>query len=357
MHRRLFVALAVAVAVASAFTESDVVLRKLTIEQSPPAEPHTFEVRAVRASLSDGALNIDAIDFIFTTNWVPRMVLRYFDKDSDTISAFFGRWALWKVFEYQENTTAGSPGFEPGVDTYVSGYHLWLRGYDTMTYSKTIVGTTTIHKLCTDLWPWANDTLAHPNVTLCIHTSDAVTTTNGTNSSPNKLKFSFYVANYPYVATNGLSRLAIKGSFDSLVAIREMNSSDADYDSTSEDGIALDANTDLKHRVLTSWARTVDVTGNDCNATGSVVRSVIFTGQDPHDTDLFPFGQDTDDLVSSYTYRIVYHSFITNCQPSSILWDPDFGLSEQSADSPASALLPAVSMTVLLLSALAAVFL
>jgi len=351
---RVVIALTVLVACLSmvfAFTEPDVVARDLTIVQSPPTSPHAFEVLAVRASLAGGAVDIDAVDFLFTTNWVPRMVLRYFQKDTDLASLFFGRWALWKIIEYQENTSSSFPGYEPGVDTYVSGYHLWLRGYSTMTYGKTVIGSVTVHKLCTWLQPFPNDTQAHPEVQLCIHTADSDITVNNTDASPNKLKFSLYIANYPYQASN--SRLAVKSSFDSLAAIRQMNSSDATYNSTAEDGIVLDSTTTSQHRALTSWTRTVSDTGTNCSGTGSVVRSVVYTGQDPHDVDLFPFSLDTDGLVTSYTFRIVYHSFITDCQPASVLWDPDFGISDEpTTQSAGVSLLPAVSMLVLLLAAL-----
>jgi hypothetical protein len=86
------------------------------------ATDNRLDIIAVRTDLKKSQ-KADAIEFVFGTNWLPRFVLRYFHRDSDSADVLAGRWALWKIVEYVDNTTEA--GFDPTVDTIVSESRLW----------------------------------------------------------------------------------------------------------------------------------------------------------------------------------------------------------------------------------------
>jgi len=322
------------------------VTRTIKVLERPPDFPHSFDVLGVRSS----AGTVDAVNFFWTTNWIPRHVIEFYEKSSDTVYAFFGRWCLWKIIEWEPSSNSSVEGYVPGESTYVSGYTLWLRGWTEMTLSKETIDGATVFSLCTSLSPFFNDSAPHPDVTICLHAANQAVTVNNTLLGGDKIKWSLYIADYPYESDS--SYLAIKSSFDSARTVRDLNSTMASYDPEEESGVALDSDGNGNHAVA-SWATWVSVTGEGCDENATVIRSAVYEGQQTGDVDNYPSSLDPDDLSTSFHYRVVYHSFMTNCyNPGSIYWDPEVGVAqdESSASSVSSIFLLSLALVVLLLS-------
>jgi len=295
----------------------------MEIVKSPPEFPNSFEIRSGKENVRKE--RADLIDFLFSTAWVPRFVVRYFRKTSDTKEALTTRWSLWKLVEYQENTTAGQPGFEPGIDTIVSTQHLYLHLWDEITITtNTNSEGATIHKVCSQI------TNSPPEVRLCVFFVDRKTISNSTageSQDPNFVKWFFSVKNYPYVGLN--SRLAIKVGFDTKFLVKDLSGDDTPVNSTTTNGLALGGATsdnDPHVRSLISWVTNVDVTGNSCSSNANVSRSVVYDAQVTADMDVLPTN-DPDTLDATFHLRVCYFSFLTDCfNPTEIKWDPDMGV-------------------------------
>jgi hypothetical protein len=63
-------------------------------------------------------LILNSKSFFFTTNWVPRFVLRFFHSNDDNVDLFAARWLLLKVFEFSNNDEVA--GFDPASDAIVT---------------------------------------------------------------------------------------------------------------------------------------------------------------------------------------------------------------------------------------------
>jgi len=298
---------------------------------------NTFEVRGVRKEL--GSRNLDAIDFLFSSKVVPRFVLRYFNSDEDSKEFFLHRWSLWKVFEYEESGDA--EGFDPAYDNITSSHSLFNKKFDAMSYHTEEIEGGTLHYVCTD---FTNQTTPFPNVRLCAHVTEQETVANASRVSPNSLKWSITISNYPYTVANG--RLGLKVSFDSKSIVRDLSETDAALEN-EEGEAALDLNSDDGNgspRGIASWVTTVDVSGTGCAATSDVVRTVVYDNQVGRDTDNFPNLPETS---AELKLRVSYFSFPTNCvQPDSITWDPELGVSLDDSSS-ASSLSAIFSLVVL----------
>jgi hypothetical protein len=310
----------------------DEIVRLLKVLKSPLNNfDHVFEVIAGQKNTDTG--DVDAIKFTWTTNWVPRHVIRHYMRDENSIELFVARWLLWKIVEYQETDNAA--GFDPRTDTKVSQYLLWLRNWTPLTYAKRTVEGSEYHSLCTSL----NATQPRPDVTICVSIADRRIRVNRTD--PNAVKWSIAISNYPYRGND--TRLALKVNFDSKDIVKDLSESDGgtgatEIDSSNEAALEV-AKEDSGARGIASWQTGITVTGNNCSPTGSITRSVIFEGDVQRDLDTFPVG-DTDGLSFSTTHRVVYFSFITDCQPESIDWDPEFGVAVDQ--NGVSGLLPSV---------------
>jgi len=288
--------------------------RVFDIIDSPPKTPHTFLVLAAKDNTITGVK--DAIEFLFSTLWVPRFSIRYFRKSSDSASLFDFRWALWKLIEYRE--LGGGEGFQPDDDTIVSQYRLWLNGnWSEMVYQQYPSGTATVHSLCTTI-------SGAPTITLCALLTTESNTFKGLELGANSLKFSLNISNYPYLASD--TKLAIKTAFDSLSIIKDFPTNDStDGTSGSESALQM-TSTENSQTGVASWVTSVDITGINCSSTAPVVRSIVYEGQSSSDNDAFPENQDPDSLNVNHTVRISYFSIVSNCQPQSIFWDPTFGV-------------------------------
>jgi hypothetical protein len=289
--------------------------------------------------------SVDAVDFLFSSAIVPRFVLRYFSADSDSLEKVLVRWSLWKVFEYEE--TDGTPGFDPSTENIVSHYRLFNRQFTTMSYHKETVDDVTVHYVCTSLDPVDKST-PYPNVDLCAHVAEKETTANRTRISPNSLKWSVNIANYPY--TSNTSRLGVKVSFDSKDVVKDLADSDASLeDDQNEGAVDLTSSADASApKGIASWTTSVSVTGQGCAASSTVVRSVVLEAQVTKDIDNFPA---TDpDAVKDFKLRVSYFSFPTDCpNPDSIIWDPELGVALED-DTESSGVALSVSSVLLLLA-------
>jgi len=300
----------------------DVVTRTVNIVRGPPSNPNTFEVLATRNDKTTHTK--DALDFRFSTVGIPRFVLRYFMKDSDSKESLLHRWAVWKVFEYDE--TDGVPGFDPATENITSSYSLFLRRFTQMNYNKyTDSDGAVIHSVCTDLNPIDQST-PFPDVTFCAHAAEKEGTANRTHINPNSLKWSISISNYPYQSASG--RLGLKVSFDSRNIVKDLSATDAsDENDESQAALDMSSDDDNSHRFrgIAAWVTTVDVTGTGCAATSTVVRSVVLDQQISTDDENPPTDPDIDATIK---IRVSYFSFPTNCvQPASIVWDPELGVS------------------------------
>jgi len=230
------------------------------------------------------------------------------------------RWTLWKLVEYDD--VSGTEGFEPGNDTLVSQHRLWTSPWQAFTYDviENSDGSK-VHYLC------GQDAIGTPDVTLCgILTTKQVTVNSTTVVVPNAMKWSLQVANYPWVGTG--TRLALKVGFDTADSVAtlsgNLNNDDGSHESFS---VSVDPDTSKSREIVASWVNEVDISGTGCPATAPVLRSEVFNGELTADVDVtYPSSGDTDNLEVNRAVQIVYFSVITDCQPSVISWDPEFGI-------------------------------
>jgi len=311
------------------------VIRLLRVLRSPQnGYDHVFDV--VAAQKDTDSSDADGIRFIFNTNWIPRHTLHHYTRDENSVELFAARWLLWKIVEYNE--TDGTPGFDPAVDTKMSQYQLWSKTWTRLSVSIQTVDGAQYFSLCTSL---TNDTQPRPDVTLCVSISDRRLTTK--RADPSAIKWSIDISNYPYTAND--TRLALKIAFDSNDVVQDIGQSPqgtgATEIDTSTEGAIVVAEEPSGNRGIASYSKSIDYTG--CSSTaGSIVRSVIYDADVTTDLDTLPSPSgDTDGLTISRAKRVAYFSFITDCQPQSINWDPEFGV-EVQFQSGVSAVLPSI---------------
>jgi len=306
---------------------SNGVTRSITFQTTNPDE---FDVRLLKIN----GTNVDAILIKIATNWIPRFVFRYFEKDSDSADLFGARWALWKIIEYSESGNA--QGFQPGNDTIVSSLHLWGTSWNRMGYtSNTQADGSTIYNVCSNL----TDPMAI--VTVCVHLTTKPTNSSGHHFDPNSIKWSFDISDYLFQGTDTL--LALKVSFDTVDAVKELNDTDPDdageTGNVNTDGLVL-ASDGTGYEAYADWVTTVSVTGTGCDATANVIKSAVIAGQWSGDIDPIPADPDTDGISVNRTVRVSYFSFLTTptgCVPTDILWDPTMGVSTPSSSQTSSA--------------------
>jgi len=331
------------------WSEKGGVITTLNVVKKPPLFQHTFEVRATEKVIgkAEGSLT----DFVFSTLFLPRFVLRFFAKEANMAADLFAaRWGIRKIIEYQKGPNATGNAFEPGVDTIVSSVPLYgPLSWSNMLYTPPngISGEPQVHSICTDS---GNS----PTVTLCLYISDMTTTANKTTLDPHSIKWSIDISGYSYTQTD--SFLALKAGFDSISAIKDFANSSSSAGSVGNDEDALSLNQDDSTiSTVAAWIKTVDITGSGCSATASVERSVVWNAQQAGDIDIkFPAESQIGDIDSwSITTRIVYFSFIPSpfCQPSDIFWDPEFGVTSMSVN-----MLPSISLVMCLMFLLKMLF-
>jgi hypothetical protein len=312
---------------------------------------HTLVITAIKVDNGDGKApkTVDAIRFLFSTNWLPRHTIQFFHKDSDSSDALAVRWHLWKIVEYVDNSTAA--GFDPDSDSVVSDFKFFKASWTKLQSSK-LTGDdgTDIHQICTSVV--GNS----PSVTLCLFLAAGSTNFHGIAHDPNAVKWSLTIANYPYVKTD--SRLALKFSFASRMKIKDFDSQD-DKDfgkGNDEDAVVAGDDGNGSNKGLASYVKSINVTGTNCAATGSVKRTIIREGEWSLDIDADlpdePSTEDDTKISFDKIRRVGYFSFITDCQPTSIEWDPQFGVGQTDDGSSAGiAILPSLLLAVIALFA------
>jgi len=299
------------------------IVRRLAVIKAPPAYPRTVEIRAAQKDLNSD--DVYVVDSLFSSAWLPRFVLRYFHKSNDSTEGSMARWAIWKLIEYNE-TSATDNGFQPSEDHIVS-QHFFGRNWDPLVITRPSGDGPQVYSACSSYDPLVPG--IYPNVTLCVHTCDRDARVNvdgmPTRLNPNALKWSLLISNYPYQSSS--SRLALKVSFDSKHVERNLGSDEVpDADEGKHEGLELDIVGSV--RTLAGWRRDVTLTGIGCPVNGTIVKSLVFQGQQTGDSD--DIGTDQDQVNWGRTVRIMYYSIIPSdssmCQPESIFWDPDFGV-------------------------------
>lgn len=322
------------------------VYRSITFQTTNPDE---FDIRLVRANAS----TIDALLIKIATNWIPRFVLRYFEKDSNTADLFGARWALWKIVEYSEGGSA--LGFQPDNDTIVSSLHLWGTTWNKMYYtSNPQTDGSTIYNVCSNL------TDPSATVTVCVHLTTKPTNSSGHHFDPNSIKWSLDIANYNFQSTNTL--LALKVSFDTVDAVKDLNgttSEDAGETGTQgSQGLQLASDVTGTFTAFADWVTTVTVTGTGCDATATVVKSLVKDAQWTGDIDPIPIDPDTDGLSINRTVRVSYFAFLTTpstCRPTDIFWDPTMGVTtpdDATSTNSAMSVLPMAFLIAMILFSL-----
>jgi len=305
--------------------------RVLTIVQSPTnGFANVFEVVSQLQNLGQVTQDNGAIQFLFSTAWAPRQVLTYFTGDTNSADIFNARWVLWKLVEYQNVDNLLE--FDPTIDNVVSQFSLFSRSWSPLTLTQSVVDGAQYYTLCTQL----NDTLPRPDVKICASVSTSRILS--LRADPNAIQFTFHVANYQFQASN--SKLALKTSFNSGSLVQDLISSigglgGTELNNATESALEIASTAaNSATRVLASWSKIIDVTGTGCSAIGSVVRSPLFVGQVLRELDVLPL-LDPDTLLDP-VQKITYFSFLTNCQPTNITWDPEFGVATTSSSQATS---------------------
>jgi len=323
------------------------IIRSLTVLQAPPLWPHTIEVMAAQLDLSQK--EVDILLFDFSTAWVPLFKVGFADLTNSSVSLMSARWVLWKLVEYVESPS-GNPGFEPGVDTFVGQQTLWFQSWSTLSLNSQTVGSSKVYSACTTLT--GSSSL---EVDVCIYvTNKGVNfTTSGAavELNPNAAKYDLTIKNYPFQSNN--SRLALKVSFDSNALAVDFSQEELDqYPSVEEEG-AVNLAQDSNGRFIdVAWRANVQVLNSpSCGTSASVVKGVTNQGQFSADVDTLP-GSDPDSGLYSHTVQVAYFSFLTppGCQPSEIVWDPEWGGSVSWGA--ATSLAPSLMLLLLVLLAL-----
>jgi len=300
------------------------VQRTITVVQSPPLTPHTFEVRAVRAD----KMGVDAFDILFSTNWVPRFVHRYFQRSADASQLFASRWNMWKLIEYQENGT--SDGFVPfSGDIILQNYTLYLKNamWSNMTVSSYAVGAATVHQVCTQL-PAVN-----PVVVICGKLANQKIFDAAVTLNPSRFKFSFTVTNnFPYLSNN--SRIALQVSWDTSDTITDFSTTEDSgltVDNNNTHGVVLNQNGKLVG--LATYINAINETcGNGTTGAVPVYRTIVYQDSSAIPSEQLPSGDpDTSVDVSN---RVSFFSFLTDCPQPTINWDPEIGTNGAAGFAP-----------------------
>lgn len=260
--------------------------RSLNLNRNPSG----ITVDSLKNHSSEGSH--DVVRFFIGTSRIPHwLVNNHVNAESEPLES--NRLSLWKLIEYSEDD--GIDGFLPGKDARVSFVKLWTEKWSDFKIAPAKVNEANILEIC------STTQRKSPQVTLCTYVVDRSTIINGVEASPNTLKWSMQITNYPFFRNN--SRLALKVSFDSFSEVEDNETPNS-----------------------------IETQGPNCYSTSQVVRSNVFKGDVQEDLDKdFPQAQDSDEKFI-FTNRIVYYSFITDCQPKTLTWNPSFG-SVASSDS------------------------
>lgn len=304
------------------------------------ANARTFSIVAFQANAANRRVE-DAIQFVFTTNFMPRFGVRYFTRNGDSTEFIAARVGLRKLVEYVE-TGADNSGFDPETDTRVQDYYLWNQTWTDLSFQNQVNNGAQLKSVCTETVDGV--------VQICLFAADIINslTVNGTSFTidPNAISHTFVVKNFPFLQTD--TKLALKHHLDSRTRAVDAVTEDPTQLNAGEDAIDL-GDSGSTFRPVFAWSTSVNVTGTGCSAVAPVVRSVVFEGEVQKDIDVVaPGTEDELDVTISLKRRIIYHSFITDCaKPEVIFWDPDFGVADTSS---VAAFVPCVALVLALLA-------
>jgi len=322
-------------------TNGQKMIRTLNVVKQPPQFPYTYEVRASERTGRTwrGSLIKDAVDFIISVDKIPHYTVRHFDKDTDNVEKRAARHGLRKLVEYIK--APGATGaFNPDNDTIVQHYYLWNQTWTPLRVTPMSTAGASVTSICSNT--------VDNVVELCAFVADlsAPLMVNGSTMSVdnNAIHHTLKISNFPFRSAN--SRLALKVHYESVTKEKDV---DKTKTSSDEDGADLSADGD-SIKPVAAWKTTVDVKGNGCSATAAVVRDIFRDTESTRDVDV---RGPTVDIETSLTIvqHITYFSYLTDCQPATIFWDPDLGINDNT--SAAMSFIPSL----LLITAILAYFL
>jgi len=285
-------------------------------------EPNTFQVLAVDSVAKPGRkVQVeDAIEFLFTTVIMPHFTILHYNNAGDTVEARAARHTLRKILEYNDT---GAPGFDPDVDTIVSNYYFWNVIWTPFVFSSSVTNGVTIYSLTTG----TSDGVV--GLTVYLSNQGFNLRLNGTNLliflDNNAIHHTLTIKNFPYKSTG--TSLALKVVFESATVI-----SDIDSGAAGQNATVLVGATGITDpiRPVADWATFVNVTGTGCNPTASIAKDIYRDVDSVRDIDL-TLPKLTIETNINLNFHITYFSFLTNCQATEIVWDPEIGIQDYSS--------------------------
>jgi len=248
---------------------------------------------------------------------IPHWTVLHFQNSGDAVESRAARHALRKILEFTDLPPLGF--FSPDIDTIVSEYPLWNASWTPLSISTQVLNGANV-------WTLETNTVDGV-VTLAIYLTDtAVTMTNGTttiNLDNNAIHHTFKISKYPYKGTG--TELALKVHFESRTAIQDFASGTPNQNSTQLVGITGDT-----IQPIAVWDNTVTLSGgNNCPATAPILRDIYRSVESPNDIDRGLPSLPIETVITLQEH-ITYFSFNTYCQPTTIFWDPDIGILDDS---------------------------
>jgi hypothetical protein len=327
------------------------VIRTFNVLASPAkGNPYTFTVLATQRQAQGKHKIQDAIEFTFSVVGLPHFTVRHFDRSTDTVEARGCRHALRKIVEYVESVN-GTGGYEPGTDTKLQESTFWGVGagsdWSALDVSNSSVNGANVFSVCS-----SNGV----GVTICFYAADiwSQLTVNGSSFSvdPNSIHHTLNILNFPFLRSDGSSRLALKTHFEAVSRVVVLNDTTL-LDNPNENALDLSVEGDDKKPVA-AWDTTVSVTGSGCDSSADVLRSVLYETDVTADEDVninTALGMWSGEVKLNFLTRITYLSFLTECtggEPTDIFWDPDVGVVDNG--SFASTIFPSLILLLALLS-------
>jgi len=317
------------------------VRRVIRVLASPDqGNPHTYTILATQQDIATNAKgkNVskvkDAIEFSFSTVGLPHLTLKHYASATDTVETRAGRHVLRKLLEYVNQDA--DPGYQPEDDLNVQNYYFWNHTWTPLAVTTQTVGGATVTSICTNT--------ENSVVIICAYLTDiaASLTVNGSAFALDNqaIHHTLTINNFPFRVNN--SRLAAKAHFEAKTRVVQ-------YNSTGLDEAALDlSDAEDDHHPIAAWSTFINVTGAGCTPTAPVQREIIRTVESSNDVDVMPASalQFPEQISFATIIRITYFSFLTNCQPTQIFWDPDFGLVDDSASTSSSVVVVPSSLLV-----------
>ncbi|PRP88133.1 hypothetical protein PROFUN_04224 [Planoprotostelium fungivorum] len=292
--------------------------------------PHSFSV------VSDLSTKhtYDSMVLRISTDFTPRTTVTYVNmthtKGDRTGVDLFNRWRLWKLLEFKKGPNATETGYTPSTDTRVSHIKLWKLTWSAFSVISNTSNNITSYQVCSN--GNLNDNSKF-SVQFCGQFTDTLLPNQAL--SPDYLKWSLSVTNYPYNSTN--SSLALKVSFQTTSTLFSSANPAALRNATrSRPQFSLDLGNSATSAVSTvaSWDTSVSLTGGaSCPTTAPIAMGTRYQGQATADTDADVNLGDSDVSIDSQMVVAYYSVADGGCQPAGINWDPYTGFEGAAADT------------------------